>query len=828
LFWNNLGSSILGETSNPSVGDGTTSWSNTERIWRTGVDPGSSSYDVQMAFSTGYSWNFGTGSPNLSQIDFRSVVTHELGHTVGFDSSYDPTNHIFASTGLTAWDKLLRDPSGNQPSVGETGTPSTFNVVANPVYFTGSNAVAIFGGNVPVYAPNPYQAGSSLTHMDSSLTYTLMKPALANGATTRSPATVEWAIMKDLGWSTTDIKNWTKAGGNLNWSNANNWNASGAPTTANNVNFTNAGLSSGDTIILGGDETVNALSIDSQTPFTIGGGSGTLNLSGGYITRSAASTGTQTIAQPLTVGSNTVWDIAGTGSLSISGSLSATNSITKISTGMVVLAGTANLPGNLILEDGDVTVATGGALTITNSITGDNGTLDVSGGTVNVNSMATNTGTFNVNAGTLTGSSVSANAGTFNINGGTASVTTDSISTGTLNVTGGTLTTNSITGTGTNATINLSGGALNAGSIIDTSTNGILNINGGTLNLTGTNMHFYGFRVGQTGVGTFALLPGKTMTSDVFLVVGRDSGGQGTFTNQGGSVNTTNLYAGVNTGSNGHFIQQASTNPNDPLPVTSVTTSTAIGYQGGIGLLEMKSGTFTTLNLYDGYQSQGTLTQTGGTINIGSTGTLELAYAAGVQGTYNLDGGTLNLRNLLVGSGSAVLNFGGGTIIANASFNTSVPMTLTDIGGEANIDTQSYNVAVSSLVAGNGGLNKLGSGTLTFLNNASYLGNTAINGGLLRLDGANSVLHAITGIGNLELGNGVIQSMLTADSVQVGTLTLGAGSILTIAAIPGGPLALSDNLKTIPEPATVALLASGGLLLGGLALRRWRQRTISA
>jgi autotransporter-associated beta strand protein len=44
--------------------------------------------------------------------------------------------------------------------------------------------------------------------------------------------------------------------------------------------------------------------------------------------------------------------------------------------------------------------------------------------------------------------------------------------------------------------------------------------------------------------------------------------------------------------------------------------------------------------------------------------------------------------------------------------------------------------------------------------------------------------------------------------------------LVTGEVVPGGILA--------PEPGTVALLVSGGLSLGGLALRRWRRRTISA
>jgi hypothetical protein len=105
------------------------------------------------------------------------------------------------------------------------------------------------------------------------------------------------------------------------------------------------------------------------------------------------------------------------------------------------------------------------------------------------------------------------------------------------------------------------------------------------------------------------------------------------------------------------------------------------------------------------------------------------------------------------------------------------------------------------------------------------LGDTAINGGLLQLDGANSVLHAITGTGNLGVGNGLTPSMLTADSIQVGTLTIGAGSKSTIAAIPGGPMASDANLTPVPEPTTWAMLILAAM---GLGIFKQRGRTPDA
>ena len=59
----------------------------------------------------------------------------------------------------------------------------------------------------------------------------------------------------------------------------------------------------------------------------------------------------------------------------------------------------------------------------------------------------------------------------------------------------------------------------------------------------------------------------------------------------------------------------------------------------------------------------------------------------GVSGTYTLNGGTLIVSAMSGGSGTAAFNFGGGTLQANGSFTTTLPMTLTGSGGNATVDT---------------------------------------------------------------------------------------------------------------------------------------------
>ncbi len=138
-------------------------------------------------------------------------------------------------------------------------------------------------------------------------------------------------------------------------------------------------------------------------------------------------------------------------------------------------------------------------------------------------------------------------------------------------------------------------------------------------------------------------------------------------------------------------------------------------------------------------------------------------------------------------------------------------------------------------------LTKTGSGILTLGASNSYTGATQINGGILELTSAGQIsassplstadgatlqidagshaLGTIGGTGTLNLVSG----NLTANSISQNTITIGAGATLIIAALPGGPLASSDNLSPVPEPSTLILLCTPTLVILLACARRWKR-----
>ncbi|WP_431238651.1 Ig-like domain-containing protein [Mycolicibacterium aichiense] len=179
----------------------------------TGVDSNGAAADGTIDWNFGYGWGYFSTVPGGSY-DFQSTAMHELLHTYGFlsvvDSAASGNN---AGPNWTTFDKFMVDKNGNSVFFGPDGT--TFNTAYNPnltggvsngMYFGGANAMAANGGNpVPLYSPNPWESGSSMSHLNDDY-YTganekLMNASSDTGLGVRTLSPIEIGIMKDLGYT---------------------------------------------------------------------------------------------------------------------------------------------------------------------------------------------------------------------------------------------------------------------------------------------------------------------------------------------------------------------------------------------------------------------------------------------------------------------------------------------------------------------------------------------------------------------------------------------------------------------------------------------------
>ena len=436
-----------------------------------------------------------------------------------------------------------------------------------------------------------------------------------------------------------------------------------------------------------------------------------------------------------------------------------TTAITKTGSGMLTLTGAAGGFG----YTGDTTVSAG-TLAVGGSFGGD-GAIQ---GNIVVNSGATylalegniikNTSMITVNTG-----------GTFNWNGQGEAF-------GYL--------------AGGGSIINNSGGGmyLDVGALSPTfsgSMSGALyirggNAGGGTQFLAPVNpITLTTLQVGTGGGGNSANLAisGGSITDSGDFQVG--NGGAGTFAISGGSltVSGTNFVLG-NGGQNASYTQTG-----------GVVTNNSSGFfgtanTGGVSTMTISGGTFnsTVMGLNLGVRGNSTLSIGGSALM--SLPSIVYSHPSGTAGTSSISlgsGGTLNVGTISLAKGTGIFDFNGGVLQSRSTttaFMSGLTTALVQAGG-AVIDSQTYNVTIGQALltdpslggASDGGLKKIGSGTLLLTGVNTYTGGTTIANGTLQLGNT-----AALGAGALAANGGSLN--MAGYSVAVPSFS-GANGIVT-------------------------------------------------
>jgi hypothetical protein len=173
----------------------------------TGQDSNGAAADGTITWNFGYSWAYGD-SVGTGQYDFESTAMHELLHTFGFISAVDSAGNN-TGTNWTTFDSFIVTSNGTSVIGGDDKWKTAYNTNLTGgnggLYFGGAGAVAAYGHRVPLYTPNPWQSGSSMSHLDDN-TFTgsitqLMNAASDTGIGVRTLSSFEIGIMKDLGYT---------------------------------------------------------------------------------------------------------------------------------------------------------------------------------------------------------------------------------------------------------------------------------------------------------------------------------------------------------------------------------------------------------------------------------------------------------------------------------------------------------------------------------------------------------------------------------------------------------------------------------------------------
>ena len=166
------------------------------KLWEhitTGIDPGPKAFDgyVITNFYGSVQWNVDTG--NSGDYNLETVIYHEIIHALGFLSRIPFTGHPLPDY-TSNFDEFLFPASGNLTPlikdfsneclvayVGVVDIPNTSpDLITDNVVYRRSIP---FVDERPIYSPNPWEGGSSISHFDqirAGKTY-IMHPSIGTG-----------------------------------------------------------------------------------------------------------------------------------------------------------------------------------------------------------------------------------------------------------------------------------------------------------------------------------------------------------------------------------------------------------------------------------------------------------------------------------------------------------------------------------------------------------------------------------------------------------------------------------------------------------------------
>jgi fibronectin-binding autotransporter adhesin len=233
------------------------------------------------------------------------------------------------------------------------------------------------------------------------------------------------------------------------------------------------------------------------------------------------------------------------------------------------------------------------------------------------------------------------------------------------------------------------------------------------------------------------------------------------------------------------------------LSIAGSGASSAVGANGKDGGIEITGGRFEgdsirTLELggiVGGSGGTGTLTVSGGEAILP---TVTVPDSSGSTATINLDGGTFTLGTLTVGTAATgKIRFNGGTLrpsVASATFLQNLDEADVRDGG-AVIDTDGFDVGLPQVLrhsqiggdaAIDGGLRKLGAGTLTLSAANTFTGPTVVEAGTLLL------------------ADSLALQASTYDTGSVGTFSFGSLTAATFGALSGSGGLVLENSSSAP------------------------------
>lgn len=181
-----------------------------------GKDPDDNTLDINADFNSdvdnatvlgNVDFYYGTDASPGADVDFVTVAIHELCHGLGFGDSFNNTGAFGVGNPAkpVIFDRFVVDSTGT-PLI--TLSAAAGNVTGNNVFWSGPRGRYVYevnfgrSGNVPLFAPTPYQGGSSVGHLDEATfngAWELESPT--NTGVVHVPDPLVLGVLQDIGHS---------------------------------------------------------------------------------------------------------------------------------------------------------------------------------------------------------------------------------------------------------------------------------------------------------------------------------------------------------------------------------------------------------------------------------------------------------------------------------------------------------------------------------------------------------------------------------------------------------------------------------------------------
>lgn len=168
--------------------------------------------DVEIVFNEAADWDYViNGKSEEDKVSFVYTTIHEMAHGLGFIDTFDPDTGDTLNAVPVPFDIFInRGVESIQQLIFRSSDDVKQDLTSNDLFFAGENAVAASRRSirplpmVKLYAPDPFEPGSSIAHVDQD-TYADFKTGLMAprdfGSGTDKIDILTLAIMADMGYT---------------------------------------------------------------------------------------------------------------------------------------------------------------------------------------------------------------------------------------------------------------------------------------------------------------------------------------------------------------------------------------------------------------------------------------------------------------------------------------------------------------------------------------------------------------------------------------------------------------------------------------------------